>query len=123
MTDKQMTEYLEKIDRVIENGKYKADWGSLAEYPVPWTKKNAEAIWGTQPYKVFGEGKKQKAGSSEAVKKFCFHRIKMHLLFVWVKRLKIRCRFVLKLRLIKFLYLKNMLINLNLIDIVSEKCV
>lgn len=63
MTDKQMTEYIEKIDRVIENGEYKADWGSLAEYPVPWTKKNAEAIWGTQPYKVFGEGKKQKAGS------------------------------------------------------------
>lgn len=28
-----------------------------------WTKKNAEAIWGTQPYKVFGEGKRQKAGS------------------------------------------------------------
>lgn len=57
-------------------------------------------------------------GSGE---KFCFHRIKMHLLFVWAKRLKIRCRFVLKLRLIKSLYLKNMLINLNLIDIVIEK--
>ena len=28
-----------------------------------WTKRNEEAIWGTQPYKVFGEGKKQKAGS------------------------------------------------------------
>lgn len=28
-----------------------------------WTKTNAEAIWGTQPYKVFGEGKKQKGGS------------------------------------------------------------
>lgn len=28
-----------------------------------WTKKNEEAIWGTQPYKVFGEGKKQKGGS------------------------------------------------------------
>lgn len=28
-----------------------------------FTKANAEAIWGTQPYKVFGEGKKQKAGS------------------------------------------------------------
>lgn len=62
MTDKQMTEYLEKIDRVIENGEYKADWGSLAEIGA-WTKKNAKAIWGTQPYKVFGEGKKQKAGS------------------------------------------------------------
>lgn len=59
MTDKQMTEYLEKIDRVIENGKYKADWGSLAEIGA-WTKKNAEAIWGTQPYKVFGEGKSKK---------------------------------------------------------------
>ena len=28
-----------------------------------WTKKNEEAIWGTQPYKVFGEGKKQRGGS------------------------------------------------------------
>lgn len=28
-----------------------------------WTAKNAEAIWGTQPYKVFGEGKKQKGAS------------------------------------------------------------
>ena len=28
-----------------------------------WTKKNEEAIWGTQPYKVYGEGKKQKGGS------------------------------------------------------------
>lgn len=27
-----------------------------------FTKANAEAIWGTQPYKVFGEGKKQKGG-------------------------------------------------------------
>lgn len=28
-----------------------------------FTKTNAEAIWGTVPYKVFGEGKKQKGGS------------------------------------------------------------
>ena len=28
-----------------------------------WTARNAEGIWGTQPYKVFGEGKKQKSGS------------------------------------------------------------
>lgn len=28
-----------------------------------FTKTNAEAIWDTQPYKVFGEGKKQKGGS------------------------------------------------------------
>lgn len=28
-----------------------------------WTKKNEEAIWSTQPYKVFGEGKRQKGGS------------------------------------------------------------
>lgn len=42
MTDKQMIEYLEKIDRVIENGEYKADWGSLAEYPVPQWYKDAK---------------------------------------------------------------------------------
>lgn len=35
MTDKQMKDYLLKIDEVIENGKYKDDWESLAEYPVP----------------------------------------------------------------------------------------
>lgn len=28
-----------------------------------WTKTNGEAIWGTEPYKVFGEGKKQKGAS------------------------------------------------------------
>lgn len=28
-----------------------------------FTKTNAEAIWDTQPYKIFGEGKKQKGGS------------------------------------------------------------
>mgnify|MGYP002512321589 FL=1 len=28
-----------------------------------WTKTNEEAIWGTHPYKVFGEGKTQKGGS------------------------------------------------------------
>lgn len=28
-----------------------------------WTAKNNEAIWGTCPYKIFGEGKKQKSGS------------------------------------------------------------
>lgn len=28
-------EYLREIDRTIENGKYKADWDSLAQYPVP----------------------------------------------------------------------------------------
>lgn len=28
-----------------------------------FTKRNEEAIWGTKPYKIFGEGKKQKGGS------------------------------------------------------------
>ena len=28
-----------------------------------WTKRNGEGIWGTQPYKVFGEGKHQRGGS------------------------------------------------------------
>lgn len=35
MTDRQLTEYLEKIDEIIEKGKYKADWQSLSKYPVP----------------------------------------------------------------------------------------
>lgn len=29
----------------------------------PWLRKNREAIWGTGPYKVFGEGKKQKSAA------------------------------------------------------------
>ena len=28
-------EYLELIDRVISEGKYKDDWASLADHPVP----------------------------------------------------------------------------------------
>lgn len=28
-----------------------------------WTSRNSEAIWGTSPYKVFGEGRRQKSGS------------------------------------------------------------
>lgn len=35
MTDLQMQSYLQKIDEVNESGKYKPDWESLAEYPVP----------------------------------------------------------------------------------------
>lgn len=35
MTDLQMQEYLQKIDEINNNGKYKPDWESLAEYPVP----------------------------------------------------------------------------------------
>lgn len=42
MTDKQMKDYLEKIDSVIENGKYKADWESLSEYPVAQWYKDAK---------------------------------------------------------------------------------
>lgn len=36
---------------------------NIVASPGKWTKRNEEAIWGTQPYKVFGEGKKQKGGS------------------------------------------------------------
>lgn len=42
MTDKQMNDYLAEIDKVIENGKYKADWESLSEYPVPQWYKDAK---------------------------------------------------------------------------------
>ena len=42
MTESQMNSYLEKINQVIENGKYKADWQSLAEYPVAQWYKEAK---------------------------------------------------------------------------------
>ena len=42
MMESQMNSYLEKINQVIENGKYKADWQSLAEYPVAQWYKEAK---------------------------------------------------------------------------------
>lgn len=60
MTDKQMTEYLEKIDRVIENGEYKADWGSLAESPVPWTKKMRKQYGALSRIKCSAKAKSKK---------------------------------------------------------------
>lgn len=42
MTEKQLNGYLTEIDRVIEKGKYKADWQSLAQYPVPQWYKDAK---------------------------------------------------------------------------------
>lgn len=35
MTDLQMQSYLQRIDEVNENGRYKPDWQSLADYPIP----------------------------------------------------------------------------------------
>lgn len=62
-------------DVVSKNGNFvlnigpKAD-GTICEKEIEileklgdWTKKNADAIWGTTPYKVFGEGKKRRHGS------------------------------------------------------------
>lgn len=42
MTDKQKKDYLAKIDEVNEQGQYKPDWQSLAEYPVPQWYKEAK---------------------------------------------------------------------------------
>ena len=39
---KQLDEYLEKIDSVIENGRYNDNWESLSAYPVPTWYKNAK---------------------------------------------------------------------------------
>ena len=39
---KQLDEYLEKIDSIIENGRYKDNWESLSAYPVPTWYKNAK---------------------------------------------------------------------------------
>ena len=39
---KQLDEYLEKIDSVIENGRYKDNWESLSAYSVPTWYKNAK---------------------------------------------------------------------------------
>lgn len=42
MNDKQMNDYLQRIDSVIENGKYKDDWQSIAKYPVARWYKDAK---------------------------------------------------------------------------------
>jgi alpha-L-fucosidase len=50
--------YLKKIDEVIEKGKYKDDWASLAKYPVPqWFKEaklGAFIHWGVYSVPEFG---------------------------------------------------------------------
>lgn len=63
------------LDVVSKNGCFVLNIGPKADGSIcdeekhilkqlgKWTKTNAEAIWDTQPYKVFGEGKKQKGGS------------------------------------------------------------
>lgn len=63
------------VDVISKNGNFvlnlgpKAD-GTFCEEEMQileklsdWTAKNKEAIWGTQPYKIFGEGKKHGNGS------------------------------------------------------------
>lgn len=63
------------LDVVSKNGCFVLNIGPKADGTIckeeqailsslgKWTKRNEEAIWGTQPYKIFGEGKKQKGGS------------------------------------------------------------
>lgn len=63
------------LDVVSKNGCFVLNIGPKADGTIcreelqildalgKWTRINEEAIWGTQPYKKFGEGKKQKSGS------------------------------------------------------------
>lgn len=63
------------LDVISKNGCFVLNLGPKADGTIcdeekhilselgKFTKTNAEAIWGTQPYKAFGEGKKQKGGS------------------------------------------------------------
>lgn len=63
------------LDVVSKNGCFVLNIGPKADGTIcaeelhilhelgKWTKQNEEAIWGTQPYKVYGEGKRQKGGS------------------------------------------------------------
>ena len=57
MTDKQKKDYLSKIDEVNKQGKYKPDWQSLSEYPVPkWYKEAKFGIfihWGIYSVPAF----------------------------------------------------------------------
>lgn len=53
-----MKDYLEKINKVIENGKYKDTWESLQQYRVPqWYQKAKFGIfihWGVYSVPAFG---------------------------------------------------------------------
>jgi alpha-L-fucosidase len=51
-------DYLDTIDRIIENGQYKASWDSLKDYPVPAWYQNAKfgifIHWGVYSVPAFG---------------------------------------------------------------------
>ncbi len=63
------------LDVISKNGCFVLNIGPMADGTIcseeknilkqlgKWTEINQEAIWETQPYKLYGEGKKQKAGS------------------------------------------------------------
>lgn len=50
MANSNVEKYLQEIDKVIENGKYKDNWESLSHYPIPkWYKEAKFGIfihWG-----------------------------------------------------------------------------
>jgi alpha-L-fucosidase len=71
-----MADVFSKIGNFVLNIGPKSD-GTICEKEVEilnslgnWTGKNYDAIWGTQPYKVYGEGKRKKAGSFKEIRKY-----------------------------------------------------
>lgn len=76
MSDK-IKAYLEKIDRVIEAGPYKADWASLSECPVPeWYKRAKFGIfihWGVYSVPAFGSEWYPRLMYLEGTKEFEHH--------------------------------------------------
>lgn len=71
-------EYLELIDKVIENGKYKADWASLSHHKVPeWYMHDKLGVfihWGIYSVPAYGNEWYSRAMYDPACREFEHHR-------------------------------------------------
>ncbi len=73
-----LNEYLETIDRVIENGKYKADWQSLSHHKVPdWYSHDKLGVfihWGIYSVPAFGNEWYSRSMYDKNTREFEHHR-------------------------------------------------
>lgn len=71
-------EYLKEIDRVIENGKYKADWHSLSEHKTPEWYRNAKLgvfiHWGIYSVPAYGSEWYSRSMYDKNCREFEHHR-------------------------------------------------
>ena len=72
-------EYLQQIDAVIENGKYKADWKSLTDHKTPdWYRRDKLGIfihWGIYSVPGYGNEWYSRSMYDKNCREFEHHRI------------------------------------------------